>query len=92
MALSEANKLLVKELFSIPSNSTIFDSRFAALTEAEEARITAILTEYSAVALQDTSLNVEGYKRSDMRTELKLKTRLAPYLGISMNNSTVRLS
>lgn len=92
MALTDTQKLKVLEIFGLPSNSTVLDSRIAALTAAEETRIGSILTEYDNVALQETSLNVEGYKRSDMLTELKLKRKLAPYLGISLSNSIVRLS
>lgn len=92
MALTDSEKLSVTELLGLVSGTQILDYRFANLTAAEETRVRDILTAYSAISLQATSLNVDGYKRSDYETEFKLKQKMALLMGIASTNAIVRRS
>lgn len=92
MALTEAQKLSIKEMLGLSATDTVLDTRFDDLTATEETRAGNLVTSWDSIRDQSTKLNVKGYSRDDELTKATLRRNMALLMGVNVTHSVTRLS
>lgn len=90
MALTDEQKLYCKMILEVPTDTTLLDDRFSALTSTEETAIDAVITSFQEVELDTDQLDVDGYRANPDKQRRLLKNKMALLMGYSIQNTLER--